>query len=72
MQDNNQISINDILAIIELLNIASSRGAFRIEEFSMVGALYQKLYHLVESSGVMQNTKQAQNIKDQKNDETRG
>lgn len=71
VQDKNQISINDLLAIIDLIGLAANRNAFRIEEFSIVGALYQKLVGIVEASG-LGKTNSTADTKDQQNDETRG
>lgn len=71
VQDKNQISVNDLLAMIDLIGLAASRNAFRIEEFSIVGALYQKLVGIVEASGIAK-TNSAADTKDQQNDETRG
>jgi len=71
VQDKNQISVNDLLAIIDLIGLAANRNAFRIEEFSIVGALYQKLVGIVEASGLKTNNS-TDDIKDQQNDETRG
>jgi Ran GTPase-activating protein (RanGAP) involved in mRNA processing and transport len=71
VQDKHQITINDLLAIIDLINLASSRNAFRIEEFSIVGAIYQKLVNYVEASNAQKNLSTSNESKDQENDETR-
>jgi len=41
--DNTQITIADLDTIKNIINLASTRGAFRGEELSQVGAVYDKL-----------------------------
>jgi hypothetical protein len=43
MENNQQITIADLDSIKNIINLASSRGAFRAEELSQVGAVYDKL-----------------------------
>jgi hypothetical protein len=40
---NNQITISDLATIKELINLACTRGAFRGEEMTSVGEVYDKL-----------------------------
>ena len=41
--ENNTITISDLDTIKNLINLAATRGAFRAEELSMVGTVYDKL-----------------------------
>lgn len=50
------ITVQDLLAVLELINVAASRNAFRIEEFLTVGTIYQKIAAVVEQSGAVNNT----------------
>ena len=43
MENTTQISIADLDTIKNIINLASTRGAFRGEELSQVGAVYDKL-----------------------------
>jgi len=40
---NTQITISDLAAIKELIDLACARGAFRGEEMTSVGEVYDKL-----------------------------
>ena len=48
-----QIQLNDLVAVVNILDLAASRGAFRIEEYSAVGATYQKIVEFLKKSGVI-------------------
>lgn len=39
-----QIPTQELLTVLSLIQLASSRGAFRPEEFVEIGTVYQKLY----------------------------
>jgi hypothetical protein len=67
LQSNTSITIQDLLAVLELINIAASRNAFRIEEFLTVGTIYQKIAALVEQSGAV-NTTGSQPLEEKQND----
>lgn len=43
----------ELLTILSSLQLASSRGAFRPEEFVEVGSAYQKLYAFLVELGVI-------------------
>jgi hypothetical protein len=40
---NTQITISDLATIKELINLACTRGAFRGDEMTLVGEVYDKL-----------------------------
>jgi hypothetical protein len=40
---NNNITINDIIQIKNIIDVCSSRGAFKAEEMESVGALYKRI-----------------------------
>ena len=44
-----QITIADIAMLKQIVEVASSRGAFRAEELSQVGAVYDRVTAWVES-----------------------
>lgn len=49
-QDNQQqivVPSKELLTILSTLQIASSRGAFRPEEFVEIGSAYQKIYEFL-------------------------
>jgi hypothetical protein len=43
MENTQQITIQDLDTIKNIIDLASTRGAFRGEELSQVGAVYDKL-----------------------------
>jgi hypothetical protein len=46
--ENNTITIADLDTIKNIINLAATRGAFRGEELSMVGTVYDKLTKFLE------------------------
>ena len=47
--DNTQITIADLDIIKNIINLASTRGAFQGAELSQVGAVYDKLTAFLEA-----------------------
>lgn len=48
-QDQTQLTINDLVAIKSIIDIASQRGAFKPNEMMVVGQTYNKLMGFLES-----------------------
>jgi hypothetical protein len=44
------IDINDIAAVVQLIDVCSTRGAFRGEELATVGGLRTKLTEIVKAN----------------------
>ena len=44
------IDINDLVAVVQLIDVCSTRGAFRGEELSMIGGLRTKLAEIVKAN----------------------
>lgn len=49
-----QLQISDLLLCAQTIQVASSRGAFKPEEFTQVGGLYERLVAFLNSSGALQ------------------
>ena len=49
MENTNQISIADLDTIKNIIDIASSRGAFRGEELQEIGTVYNKLKNFLDA-----------------------
>jgi hypothetical protein len=49
-----QLQIADILLSAQTIQLASSRGAFRAEEFTQIGGLYERLVAFLQASGALQ------------------
>lgn len=48
------LQLGDIVAATQLIQVASTRGAFRAEEFTQVGAVYDRLLKFLKDSGAIQ------------------
>jgi hypothetical protein len=44
------IDINDLAAVVQLIDVCSTRGAFRGEELAMIGGLRTKLAEIVKAN----------------------
>ena len=49
MENNQQITIADLDTVKNIINLAATRGAFRGEELSQVGTIYDKLAQFLEA-----------------------
>jgi hypothetical protein len=49
-QSKPTIDINDIAAVVQLIDVCSTRGAFRGEELATVGGLRTKLTEIVKAN----------------------
>lgn len=48
-----QLQMADLVSVLEFLQVASSRGAFRPEEFTTVGGVYERIFAFLESAGAV-------------------
>jgi len=48
-----QLQLQDILAAAQCIQLASTRGAFRAEEFTQVGGVYERLVSFLQASGAL-------------------
>jgi hypothetical protein len=51
-----QIPAQELVSLLSVIQLASGRGAFRPEEFTMVGSAYEKLFSFLTDIGVLKNT----------------
>lgn len=54
-----QLNINDIAAVVQLIDIVTSRGAFRGDELTQVGALRDKFATFVQATQDAQAAEEA-------------
>jgi len=47
------LQVQDLVVALEAIQLASSRGAFKVEEFTAVGQAYTNLYNFLVASGVV-------------------
>lgn len=50
-----QVPSAEILTLLSSIQLASSRGAFRPEEFSSIGSAYERLFAFLTEIGVLKN-----------------
>jgi len=60
MEDNVQLTVADLASLKTLLEAAATRGAFRAQEMSAAGALYDKLSKFLEVATSQLSQQQAQ------------
>ena len=48
-----QLNLSDLVIVLETMNLASSRGAFKPEEFTTIGPCYERIFNFLLSSGVI-------------------
>lgn len=48
------LTLQDLVLVAQIVQLCSTRGAFRAEELQTVGALYNKLVTFLESTGALQ------------------
>ena len=70
MENTNQISIADLDTIKNIIDLASSRGAFRGEELQEIGIVYNKLKNFLDE--VIDQAKAQQTIADVESTQPQG
>lgn len=48
-----QLQINDLLLAAQVIQLTSQRGAFRADELSQVGGLYDRIVAFLQASGAL-------------------
>jgi hypothetical protein len=49
-----QLQLNDILLAAQVIQLAGTRGAFKVEEYTQVGGLYDRMIGFLQSTGAIQ------------------
>lgn len=52
-QNKPGLNIQDLVNVLQVINTCTQRGAFRADELSGVGGLYDRLNAFVQSTGVL-------------------
>ena len=58
--ENSQLTLTDIVSVKNLIEAASSRGAFKAHELKSVGELYEKISRFIEASAQQMQESQEQ------------
>lgn len=53
-QSEIKLQLEDLVRILEIVNLASTRGAFKPEEFTIIGGVYDRILVFLEASGAIQ------------------
>lgn len=48
-----QLQLGDLVSALEIIQLASSRGAFKPEEFTVVGGVYERVFAFLETTGAV-------------------
>lgn len=51
------ITIQDIASVVDILQVCTTRGVWRVNELSTVGQLYDRLTTFLEGAGVQLNSR---------------
>lgn len=52
------LSIQDLVAVCKIMQIASQRGAIQVSEMSQVGPVYDRIVAFLEANGAVQRPQQ--------------
>ena len=52
-QEQPSLALSDLVLLLNLIRVASERGAIKAEELSSVGTVYDKLFKFLEASGAI-------------------
>jgi hypothetical protein len=52
-QDTPSLTLQDLILVAQIIQICSTRGAFKADELSNVGNLYTKLVAFLQSTGAL-------------------
>jgi hypothetical protein len=47
------LTIQDLTLSLQVIQVATSRGAFRADELSSIGGLYDRIFKFLESTGAI-------------------
>jgi hypothetical protein len=50
------LTIQDLTLTLQVIQVASSRGAFKADELTAIGGLYDRIFKFLESTGAITTT----------------
>lgn len=54
------LSIQDLIQVVKLIQIANQRGAIHVNEMSSIGSLYDRLIAFLDANGAIEKNTPAQ------------
>lgn len=64
--ENPSIGIQDLVSLLNLIDVASKRGAYHANEMSTVGAAFDKVYGFLKATGAISTDKSSEAASDNK------
>lgn len=61
------LNIQDLISLLSIVDVASRRGAFRAEELSSVGNVYDKVSEFLKSTGLLTEPAQEETATEETN-----
>ena len=55
-QEQLNLSLADITLALQIIQVASARGAFKPEEYTEIGGCYDRIFKFLEASGAIKRT----------------
>lgn len=52
-QDSVQLQLSDLVLVLQVLQLAASRSAFKIEEYNQIGGCYERIFAFLAANGVL-------------------
>jgi hypothetical protein len=63
-----QLNLSDLVFVLQAFQLASSRGAFKPEEFTAVGGCYERIFAFLEAQGAVKKPEQTGETQGNQND----
>jgi len=60
------LTVNDLTLTLQIIQVATSRGAFKADELSAIGGVYDRIFKFLESSGAISTTAPETNVDKEK------
>jgi hypothetical protein len=55
-QTATELTVTDLTLTLQVIQVATSRGAFKADELTAIGGLYDRIFKFLESSGAITTT----------------
>jgi hypothetical protein len=59
------LQLQDLISVVQLIQLSTTRGAFKADELSAVGGLYDRLLAFLKSSGAIKEVAKEASTTDQ-------
>ena len=59
-QSQVNLQLEDLIRALEIINLASTRGAFKPNEFTNIGGVYERIFAFLLASGAIQQPQQTE------------